>query len=301
MGEYLLGLNNGWVVKRFVEPEVWTEIAATKLDVGLVQFSFDLLDPMLDTDILDEMVSRTLDSCKRYGIKLQSCFTGGIAYMSNLLSDPSPRMRKQAFEWYSRAIELSRRLGVEDVGGHMGALTVKDFKNAQRRDSLISGQVQDVIALSSLCSTAALKTLLWEIMPVPRELPSTINEAKDLLQRVRDSPVPIKLCIDVGHTCNSRATDTNDKDPYAWLTELGSKSPCVHVQQTDGKGDRHWPFTEEFNRIGIIDAKKTISALDKSGTTRAHIFPEIFPAFEHNDDAVLDDMAETMKYWKEYL
>ena len=301
MGEYFLGLNNGWVVKRFSEPEVWVEIAATKLDVNLIQFSFDLLDPMLDGDILEESISRTLDSCQQYGIRLESCFTGGLAYEGNLLLHPSSRMRKFAFDWYSSAINISRRLRVETVGGHMGAFTVKDFRNAQRRESLFSAQLENVLSLSQLCKDAGLETLLWEIMPVTREPPSTIHEARDLLQRLGNSPVPVKLCIDVGHTCNSAVKDSHDRDPYTWLSELGSDSPCVHVQQTDGKGDRHWPFTEEFNKIGIIDGDKIISSLDENGAGRTYIYPEVFPAFEEDDDQVIDDMAKTMKYWKEYV
>jgi len=288
-------------VKRFPEPEVWAEIAATKLDVNIVQFSFDLLDPMVDADVLNEAVSRTLDSCKQYGIKLQSCFTGGVGYSSNLLLGPSPKMRKYAFEWYSRAIDISRMLHVEDVGGYMGALTVRDFNDPQRRQSLLSSQEMYVTLLSGLCGKAGLETLLWEIMPVSREPPSTIHEARDLLQRLRSSPTPIKLCIDVGHTCNPHAKHSRDGDPYAWLTELGAESPSVHVQQTDGKADRHWPFTEEFNKVGIIDGERILSSLDKSGADRAYIYPEVFPAFEQDDDQVIHDMLKTVRYWKEYL
>jgi len=299
--KYVLGLNNGWVVKRFPEPEIWTEIAATKLDVNVIQFSFDLLDPMLDDEILDEMIVRTLDSCKRYGITLQGCFTGGIGYSSNLLLHPSSKMRRSAFEWYSRAIDVSRRLGVETVGGHMGALTVNDFKNSERRESLLADQLEYVLSLSRLCKDAELEMLLWEIMPVPREPPSTIEEALSLLERTRSSPVPVKLCIDVGHTCNQSVNDRRNKDPYRWLSELGSHSPSIHVQQTDGKGDRHWPFTEKFNRIGIIDGKRILSTLDKSGAGTTYFYPEVFPPFEQDDAQVVDDMVETMKYWREYL
>jgi len=301
MGQYVLGLNNGWVAKRFPEPEVWAEIVATKLDVNVVQFSFDLLDPMVDDEILNEAVSRTLDACDERGIKLQSCFTGGTAYGGNLLLHPSSKMRKRGFEWYSRAIDVSRMLHVEDLGGYMGALSAKDFNDPQRRQSLLSGQEEYVRSLSQLCSEAGLERLLWEIMPVSREPPSTIREARNLLQRVRHSPTPVKLCIDVGHTCNPHATDLRDRDPYAWLTDLGADSPSVHVQQTDGERDRHWPFTEEFNKIGIIDGERILSSLDKSGANRVYIYPEVFPAVEQDDGEVIDAMVQTVRYWKEYL
>ena len=301
MGRYLLGLNNAWVVKRFVEPESWAEIAATKMDADLIQFSFDLLDPMADEETLNEIVPRILDSCKMYGIRLQSCFTGGIAYTNNLLLHPSSKMRSFAFEWYARAIKVCERLHVEAVGGHMGALSVNDFTNQQRRESLLKEEIEQVISLSRLCKNAGLETLYWETMPVSREPPSTIQEARMILQQVRNSPVPVRLCIDVGHTCNPHLKDQSDRDPYSWLSELGSDSPCIHVQQTDGKGDRHWPFTSEYNKIGIIDGGKVISSLDKCEAGQTYIYPEICFASDQNDSQVIDDMIMTMRYWREYL
>jgi len=301
LGQYLLGLNNGWVAKRFTDPATWSEIIATSMDVDIIQFSFDLLDPMINEEVLSEIIPRTLDSCNKYGLRLQSCFTGGIIYNSNLLLHPSPKMREYAFNWYAKAINISKELHVETVGGHMGALTVKDFKDPFRRNLLLSEQVNQVISLSRLCKEAGLETLLWEIMPVSREPPSTIQEARNVLQQVKNSSVPVKLCIDVGHTCNPHAENPRDRDPYAWLNELGSESPCVHVQQTDGKGDRHWPFTDAFNRVGIIDGKKIIASLDKSGAGKTYIYPEVFPPFEQDDTQVIKDMTETMKYWKEYV
>ena len=301
MGQYSLGLNNGWVVKRFSEPEAWTEILATKMDIDLVQFSFDLLDPSVDEETAREMAARTLDSCRRYGIRLQSCFTGAIAYNTNLLLHPLAGMRKHAFNWYVRAIDVCKMLRAEDFGGHMGALTVSDYRNPPQREALLSEQIKHVQALASLSREAGLSTLLWEIMPVPREPPSSIVEAHQLMQRLKDASIPVKLCIDVGHTCSPHAKEARDKDPYAWLRELGSDSPCVHVQQTDGKGDRHWPFTKEFNKIGLIDAKKVLTALDESGAESTYIFPEVFPTFEQDDDQVIADMVDTVKYWKEYV
>lgn len=271
------------------------------MEVDIIQFSFDLLDPMLDDEILNETIPQISDSCKKYGVRLQSCFTGGIAYNKNLLLHPSTNMRKNAFNWYARAINMSAKLQVEAMGGHMGALTVKDFTDQRRRESLLSEEIEYVTSLSQLCKEAGLKTLLWEIMPVSREPPSTIQEARYILYQLRNSSIPVKLCVDVGHACNAHAKDQGDRDPYTWLSELGLDSPCVHVQQTDGKGDRHWPFTNKFNKIGIIEAKKVVSSLDKSGAGQTYIYPEVFPAFEQDDSEVIQDMTVTMKYWREYL
>lgn len=302
MGHYVFGLNNCWALKRFAEPDVWVEIAATRMDVGVVQFSFDLLDPIVDPEASADYVARTQDACRKYGVKIQSCSTGGAAYMSNLLMHPFPRLREFASNWYAKALLLSRELGAETMGGHFGALTVKDFSDAQRREALISELVSRLIELSRSGKQSGLGALLWEPMPVSREPPSTIAEAQTLLARLeKSSHIPVRLCIDVGHACNPNALDLRDQDPYEWLTRLGAASPCVHLQQTDGKADRHWPFTKEYNKAGLIEGKSVVSALDKSGAKDTYLYLEAFPPFEQKDDQVVSELLESVKYWKQFL
>jgi len=301
MGHFEFGLNNSWAVKRFAEPEEWVEIAATKMEVKMMQFSLDLLDPMLVSDT-SEYVMRTRDACRRYGVMLDSCFTGGIAYMSNLLLHPFPAMRRDAFSWYSKAIELSRQLGTKSLGGHFGAMSVKDFSDQSRRDALISELIERVESLSKTGLEMGLERLLWEPMPVSREPPSTIDEAQTLLKRLgKGVAIPVKLCIDVGHACNPNSVNSPSYDTYEWLRRLGADSPCVHLQQTDGKADRHWPFTREHNSVGLIEGKKVVSALDASGAGDVKFFLETFPAFEQKDDDVLLDLRDSVRYWKEFL
>jgi sugar phosphate isomerase/epimerase len=302
LGKLVLGVNNVWATKRFVEPEVWVEIVATKLEVGIVQFSFDLLDPENDRATLDESVTAISDSCDRYGVKIQSCLTGVLAYATNLLLHPYPSARQHALEWYRNATVLSRRFGVEVMGGHMGALSRRDYNNPQRRETLISELVDSVVSISRSAKEVNLQTLLWEPMPVPREPPSTMSEAKQLLDRAnKNAPIPVRLCIDVGHECNPYSKDKLDRDPYAWLSELGKDSPCVHLQQTDGVGDRHWPFTETFNKPGIINGEQVIRALDRSGAAETYLYLEVIPPFEQADEQVIEDMKESVEYWKAYV
>jgi sugar phosphate isomerase/epimerase len=302
MGHYVFGLNNCWALKRFSEPEEWVEIAAAKMDVSVIQFSFDVLDPIVGVEASADYVERTLDACSKYGVNIQSCSTGGSTYMSNLLLHPFPRLREYASDWYAKAVSLSRMLGAETMGGHLGALTVRDFSDGLRREALISELIERLFSLSRIGQRSGLQALLWEPMPVSREPPSTIAEAQTLLARVeKGSFIPVKLCIDVGHACNPYATDPRDKDPYEWLSRLGTASACVHLQQTDGKADRHWPFTEEHNKVGLIDGKKVISSLDKSGAGDTYLYLEAFPAFEQKDDQVIAELLESVKYWKQFL
>ena len=303
LGEYLFGVNNVWATKRFVEPEVWVEIVASRLEVDLVQFSLDLLDPATSDEVtLSDTISRTNDCCSKYGVKIQSCFTGLLAYATNLMLHPSAPMRKNGFQCYSKACIITSKLGAESFGGHMGAFTRKDYNDPKRNEMLLSELVENVSSLSRIGKDAGLKTILWEPMPISREPPSTIPEAKTILGWVtKDAAIPVQLCIDVGHAGNMMSNDPHDRDPYSWLSELGASSPCIHLQQTDGKGDRHWPFTKDYNRIGIIDGKKVVEALDKSGTGRTYLYLEAIGAFDQDDDAAVMDIVESVRYWKDYV
>jgi len=296
-------VNNVWATKRFVEPEVWVEIVATRLEVDLVQFSLDLLDPATsDEATVADTISRTNDCCDRYGVKVQSCFTGLLAYATNLMLHPSASMRKNGFQWHSKACRIAGNLGAETFGGHMGAFTKKDYDDPRRNDMLLSELIEYVESLSRVGNEAGLKTILWEPMPVSREPPSTIPEAKMMLARVaKGCAIPVQLCVDVGHACNMKSSDPRDRDPYSWLGELGAFSPCVHLQQTDGKGDRHWPFTKEFNRLGIIEGKKVVEALDRSGTGKTYLYLEAIGPFDQDENTAVEDIVESVRYWHDYI
>jgi len=73
----------------------------------------------------------------------------------------------------------------------------------------------------------------------------------------------VKPAIDTDHQCAVGA-ENQDNDVYAWLRELAADSPVVHVQQTDGKGDRHWPFTKKYNKIGRKEPRRVIDAIEDS-------------------------------------
>jgi sugar phosphate isomerase/epimerase len=167
-----------------------------------------------------------------------------------------------------------------------------DIQNKERTEYLTASLMDSLHHLAELAKGGGLKYLLWEPMPVPRERPCAIDQAKALYERAnRGAAVPIFYCIDWGHQCTYSATG-RDRDPYSWIRELAPLSPVMHVQQTDGKMDRHWPFTRQFNQL---------EAIEQSGAREAILMLEIIHPFETKETQVLDDLKETVEYWKKYL
>jgi len=300
MVKLYLGVNNCWAVKRWPLPEEWVDVCRS-IDVEYVQFSFDLLDPKTSEPALSNMIRRIRDVSSEAGVKIQSTFTGLAAYSMNLLTHPDPGMRADALDWYGRAIEVTSLMNVDATGGHIAAQSYNDFRNPERRRFMEEILVESVKYLASYAKSMGLKMLLWEPMPLKREPPATIGDAKRLLRLVNsEAGVPVRLTIDLGHQCTVGVSG-RDADPYSWLKELGAVSPVIHMQQTDGKADRHWPFTSEYNKVGIIKPDKVVDALEESGASEVYLMLEYIPPFEEDDDRVLKNLKESMRYLREFV
>jgi len=301
MATIKLGINNCFAVKRWPEPWAWSRIVGKDLGLDVVQFSYDLLDPMLREPILSLIADETLEACRSNGVTIDTTFTGLIGYSMNLLSHPNIAMRLEALRWYEQAVLAAKKFRARGTGGHVASMSVQDFGDGKRRSYLESFLIESLQYLASIASKMDQKFLLWEPMPLSREQPCTIARAKELLDKANDgSKLPIRFCIDVGHQCAWDAKG-KDLDPYAWLRELAPYSPVIHIQQTDGKGDRHWPFTEECNQRGIIDARKLLEAIDSSGAKEATLIMEVIHASEEREEKVLQDLKESTNYWMERI
>jgi hypothetical protein len=123
---------------------------------------------------------------------------------------------------------------------------------------------------------------------------------RDLLDDGADDRVPIRLCLDLGHMCVP-GTSGADRDPYAWLRELGRSAPMIQLQQSDAEGDHHWPFTAEKNAIGRISADRVLDALGESGVEESVLLLEVIPPFEQAESAVLGELQASVEYWREAL
>jgi sugar phosphate isomerase/epimerase len=296
--DYTLGINTCFAVKRWPEPERWAAIVADELGLGMVQHSLDLVDLGADAP-LHEQAQAVAAACAARGIAVHSTFTGLGAYGRNLLLDPDPVRRRRAAAWFRRAVDFTAAAGGRAAGGHVGAFSVADWRDGARRAQLWEGLRADLGELAAHAGERGLEAVLFENMAARRE-PSTISEAEALLAPAGDGRAAVALCLDVGHQCVV-GTSGDDRDPYAWLRRLGSRSPVVHLQQTDAEADHHWPFTAERNAQGRIDAARVLDALDASGAGEVALVLEVIPSFEQDDDLVLAELVDTAEHWRAAL
>jgi sugar phosphate isomerase/epimerase len=290
-----LGINTCFAVKRWPHPEDWAEIVRHELGLDLVQHSFDLVELNAPEALVGQQADGVRSACEGSGLTLHSTFTGLAAYSSNLLLHPEPSLRRRAESWFQQAIAFTARAGGRATGGHVGAYTVRSWRDEASRIALGAALRASLRRLAQVARRAGLEELYIENLASARE-PSTMQGVEELLTEGDDAHVPVKLCLDVGHQCVS-GTSGDDRDPYAWLRHFGARAPIVQLQQSDSEGDHHWPFTEEFNVRGRIDATKVLKALAASGAESTVLVLEVIPPFEQDDDDVLADIKKSVRYW----
>jgi len=294
-----LGINNCFAVKRWPQPDDWASIVANDLGLEEVELSLDVLAGPDTPAGRDRLAERTRTALARHGLRADTVFTGLAAYSLNLLMHPDPSRRAAANRWYREAIALTARLGASAVGGHVGSLSVRDAADPATRAQRWADLRGHLTELAAYAHECGLDHLLVENLVTERE-PSTLALIEDLLTERTVAHAPVMLCLDLGHPFASGAVG-RDADPYAWLKHFAPRVPEVQLQQTDGLGDRHWPFTEEHNADGRVDPGRVLDILADAGTEDVLLILEVIPAFEADDRQVLDDLRASMQVWSRAL
>jgi D-erythrulose 1-phosphate 3-epimerase len=294
-----LGINTCFAVKRWPRPADWAPLVADRLELSLVQHSLDLVDLTGGVAAIERQAAALGAAASAHGLVVTSTFTGLAAYSSNLLLGPDPAARATAMAWYASAIGFSSRLGASATGGHVGALSVPDAADPGLRAERWRDLVAALHTLAGQARAGGLAVIVVENLASARE-PSTIAQIETLLRPATADRAAIGLCLDVGHMCVP-GTAGDDRDPYAWLRRFGTRAPMIQLQQSDAEGDHHWPFTPERNREGRIEAERVIDALEEGGVEQTELLLEVIPPFEQDDDAVIDDLAASVDYWRDAL
>src|SRR5579862_5032696 len=294
-----LGINNCFAVKRWPQPDDWASIVANDLGLDTVELSLDLLaDP--DTRAgRDRLAERTRAALARHDLRADTVFTGLAAYSLNLLMHPDAEYRAAAHRWYQQVIDLTAQLGATAAGGHVGTLTVPDAADPAVRAQRWAGLREHLAELAAYAHQRGLDHLVVENLVTDRE-PSTMVLLENLLAERSVVHAPVQLCLDLGHPFVSGGSPA-DCDPYAWLAHFGPRIAEVQLQQSDGLGDRHWPFTPEHHAAGRVDPGKVLDTLAAAGVDDMLLILEVIPAFEADDRQVIADLRASADAWRAAL
>jgi sugar phosphate isomerase/epimerase len=293
-----LGINTGFAINRFPEPDDWVGIVAGDLGLDTVQFTADLLNPFLPADIVAREVEAIAGLCARKGVRVQTTFTSQFTRVNHLMH-PNPEVQRVWVDWFRRFFQVSRDLGAEGAGSHFGIMSVRDNADAATREKRINQAVDAWRELSEFGAEIGLKYLLFEPMSIPREVAETIPATQDILQRCAEGfAIPMRACLDVDHG-DLQSTDPRDTDPHAWIRAFGKVSPCIHIKQSLRDKGGHYPFTAKYNEQGKIVPEEILATMREAGIERCTLLLEIshrerWPA----DYTVIDDLKESVAYWR---
>jgi sugar phosphate isomerase/epimerase len=115
--------------------------------------------------------------------------------------------------------------------------------------------------------------------------------------------------VDSMHAHPYLFSESEDGDPYAWLSALGAYSPIIHLQQVTKNSSAHEPFTSELNAKGAIDPGKVLQSIAASYESAVdHGLPptcesifltlEIFARPDVHPRTLLKQLAESVHYWR---
>lgn len=297
MSEFQFGINLGFATKRWPEPEAWTALVRETLDLHLVQFTFDLLDPWWPETDRRLLARKTRRAVEAAGVILHSAFVGLASYTYNGLLHPEPAGHHAGLEWWRRAIELAAELGATALGGPLGGMSVRSAE-AGERDRLYQRLLEDVCSISEWAAAAGLRELLIEPTPLVREIPHQVGDSLQLLADLKGkTATPVRYVLDVGHALYQPLYGADAAlDP--WLEALGEHIGLFHLQNTDFQSDSHWGWPDAR---GCFDVAAFAQTLRRHRLTDRPIFLEVFYPFELADAALLENIRLSVEHCRRLL
>lgn len=298
MARILLGVNCNCFTNRYDEPDVWPRICA-ELGIKHVMFNIDLIDPYWPWDLQRRLCDETLEACQKYGVHIR-CSFGGYHNHQHYLGHPDAECRREAEEFFRRAIRQTAYLGGTSFGTCFAIQTVSTNADLQKRQAILDDAIAAYHRLAEYGAEVGLQALAYEMTSVPRETCATFAENDYVLERCRDMAIPMRICLDVGH----RNLDglPEEADHLAWILRYAKYADVIDCQQTDRQASRHWPFTPEYNAQGIIDGGEVVAAIEASGAQEVLLALEIrTPAFFPQEYTHLSALRSSVEYWRKWV
>jgi hypothetical protein len=168
------------------------------------------------------------------------------------------------------------------------------------REGVIEDALESYTRLAEYGAELGLRSLAYEMTSVPRETCATFAENDRILLKGMGMKIPLRLCLDIGHRNLNGAPE--EADHLAWIRRYGSRADVIDCQQTDTEASRHWPFTVEHNRQGVIKGDEVVAAIKESGAEEILLAFEIrIPAFHPQENTFRKALEESVSYWRQWV
>jgi D-erythrulose 1-phosphate 3-epimerase len=294
--KYRLGVNLGFAVNRYPEPEEWID-AVLEIGVRKVQFVADLLNPNLPESLRQKKIKRIKQLCEANDIEIESAFTGAFTRVNHFGSEDS-ELRKYWLNWFVEyAIQMSQ-LGVTSIGGHPGILSLKNDMNKFERSRRVEEIAYCWNQVLVKTKQYGIEFVIWEPMSISREIGHTIEDAlrfQTILEAFDSNK--FKICLDLDHG-DIESGNTNDINPLAWIEYAGAHIGMLHLKQTTIDRRKHMSFTPENNEKGTVNAREIIKALSDKKVPSCTLFLELGFRERNPDDRLsIIENKMSVKHW----
>lgn len=286
-----LGLNLSFSVKRWMKPKELASLCS-EFRIRHIQFTWDMVDPWWPENLRDPIAKAYVDAFQEKGMTIEASFGGLASYTYAHLLSPLPEVRAASVVFFKRAIDMTTAMGVKTIGTPIGGMDYEDSRDPVKRGQCYQTALEHLRELARYGKEKGLREIQIEPTPLATEFPHNIAASKKLMMDLSDSAIPIRLLIDWGHATYKPLLG-EEADMALWLRELKPWVTAIHLQQTDGMGDRHWDFT---HGDGMISPEFIRKVTLEAGAEDIIQYLEVVPAFEDFDDKVLEGMHKTVRH-----
>jgi len=174
-----LGINTGFAINRYPEPDDWIGVVSDELGLDTIQFTADLLNPFLPADLVAREADKIRSLCEKKGVRVQTAFTSAFTRVNHLMH-PDEALRRAWIDWFKKFFALAASLGAEGAGSHFGSMSCRDNADPDARAARIEGGMRGWRELAGYAAGLGMRYVLFEPMSIPREVAGTIGDGRHL-------------------------------------------------------------------------------------------------------------------------
>jgi len=266
-----------------------------------VMFNVDLIDPNWSWETQKKICDETLEACAKYGVKIFASF-GGHHNHQHYIGHYDKGAQREAVKFFKNAVRQTAYLGGKSFGTCFAIMTVRCDSDPVLRKLIMDRAFESYAEIAEYAAEVGLEALAYEMTSISRETCATFEENDYVLEKCSGMAVPMRICLDMGHRNNRGKNGENNH--LEWIRRYADNCDVIDCQQTDLSASHHWPFTNEYNKKGVIRGDEIVKVINESSTTDRDIllaFELRSSAFYPQEDSHLDILRASVDYWRNYV